>query len=189
MLEIRHTTRVPLLPCDAVGQNRGMNQLLSADETAARLPYVALAMQIGEVLADPSVQVPERLVQPLPGGRCLSSARARRAARGLGLQAKVVDDPNAALVDCPLVTCTPANAVVLHATPRADTFIAAVGAFTPRMVELGPDLCRHFAAHGKMWPRSRPCVTCSAVQLRSAGQYFSRAAAGRAGTWPPQGQL
>lgn len=150
MLEIRHTTRVPLLPCDAVGQNRGMNQLLSADETAARLPYVALAMQIGEVLADPSVQVPERLVQPLPGGRCLSSARARRAARGLGLQAKVVDDPNAALVDCPLVTCTPANAVVLHATPRADAFIAAVGAFTPRMVELGPDLCRHFAAHGKI---------------------------------------
>jgi hypothetical protein len=25
MLEMRRTTRVPLLPCDAVGQNRGMN--------------------------------------------------------------------------------------------------------------------------------------------------------------------
>lgn len=238
-----------------------MNQLLSADETAARLPYAALVTQIGQVLADPLVQVPERLVQALPGGGSLFvmpaldgriaitklitftpsnagtqrpaiqgdvvvfdiatgerkliidgptvtarrtaavSLRAAQAlaantkgpllivgagvqgwahleafaqglplskvfiasrsaasaqgladrARELGLQAEAVDDPNAMLADCPLVvTCTPANAVVLHATPRADVFIAAVGAFTPRMVELGPDLCRHFAAHGKI---------------------------------------
>jgi 1-piperideine-2-carboxylate/1-pyrroline-2-carboxylate reductase [NAD(P)H] len=58
----------------------------------------------------------------------------------------VVADPDAALADCPLiVTCTPASAVVLRAKPRPDAFIAAVGAFTPKMVELAPELCRHIA--------------------------------------------
>jgi ornithine cyclodeaminase len=61
----------------------------------------------------------------------------------------VITDPNEALADCPLVvTCTPANGVVLRAAPRPDAFIAAVGAFTPRMVELAPELCREFAARG-----------------------------------------
>jgi len=40
--------------------------------------------------------------------------------------------------------------VVLRSPPRADAFIAAVGAFTPRMVELGPDLCRHCATEGEV---------------------------------------
>jgi ornithine cyclodeaminase len=70
-------------------------------------------------------------------------------ARGLGANARVVADPNAVLADCPLVvTCTPASAVVLSARPRPDAFIAAVGAFTPEMVELSPDLCHHIARHG-----------------------------------------
>ena len=70
-------------------------------------------------------------------------------ARSLGLRARVVTDANAALADCPLVvTCTPAHGVVLSALPRNDAFIAAVGAFTPHMVELGPELCRHFATQG-----------------------------------------
>jgi ornithine cyclodeaminase len=67
----------------------------------------------------------------------------------LGVRAEVVADPNAVLADCPLVvTCTPAAGVVLHALPRADAFIAAVGAFTPKMVELSPDFCRHCAEAG-----------------------------------------
>jgi 1-piperideine-2-carboxylate/1-pyrroline-2-carboxylate reductase [NAD(P)H] len=238
-----------------------MNKLLSAHETADRLPYETLVTQLRELLADASVQVPERLVQALPGGgslfvmpaldsriaitklitftpanagtdraaiqgdvvvfdvatgerklildgptvtarrtaavsllaaqtlapnqrgpllivgagvqgrahleafaqvlplsqvfiasRSAASARALAGyARTLGLQASIVDDPNAALADCPLaVTCTPANQVVLQALPRGDAFIAAVGAFTPRMVELGPDLCRHCADHGRI---------------------------------------
>ncbi|NPC54728.1 delta(1)-pyrroline-2-carboxylate reductase family protein [Caenimonas soli] len=238
-----------------------MKQLLSADETAARLPYENLVAQLRELLSDASVQVPERLIQALPGGGSLfvmpahdsrtaitklitftpanagtdraaiqgdvvvfdvatgerklildgPTVTARRTAavsllaaqtlaarkdgpllilgagvqgrahldafaqglplsqvfiasrgaasaqaladyaRTLGLRASVVGDPNEALADCPLVvTCTPANAVVLHALPRSDAFIAAVGAFTPRMVELGPDLCRHFAAQGRI---------------------------------------
>jgi 1-piperideine-2-carboxylate/1-pyrroline-2-carboxylate reductase [NAD(P)H] len=70
-------------------------------------------------------------------------------ARTLGLNASVTSDPNRALADCSLVvTCTPASAVVLHALPRQDAFIAAVGAFTPRMVELSPALCQHIAHHG-----------------------------------------
>ena len=72
-------------------------------------------------------------------------------AQGLGLQAAVAPDADAALADCPLVvTCTPASAVVLRAAPRPDAFIAAVGAFTPQMVELAPGLCRHLAEHGRI---------------------------------------
>lgn len=233
--------------------------LLDAQQTAARLPYPALAAEIAALLRDPAVQVPPRLVQPLPGGGSLfvmpaldgriaitklisytpanagtgrpaiqgdvvvfdiatgerrlvldgPAVTARRTAavsllaaqtlapnpRGpllivgagvqgrshleafaagldvqdvriasrsaasaqalavhaetLGLRAQTVGDPNAALADCPLVvTCTPASSVVLRAQPRADVFIAAVGAFTPRMVELAPELCRHVTDRG-----------------------------------------
>ena len=77
-------------------------------------------------------------------------------ARGLGLQAEVVDDADAALADCPLAaTCTPASEVVLRATPRADAFIAAVGAFTPQMVEIDAELCRRIAAQGRIVVDSR----------------------------------
>ena len=81
-----------------------------------------------------------------------SDASARRLAahaRSLGLQARVVTDANAALADCSMaVTCTPAHGIVLSALPRSDAFVAAVGAFTPAMVELSPGLCQHFASHG-----------------------------------------
>jgi 1-piperideine-2-carboxylate/1-pyrroline-2-carboxylate reductase [NAD(P)H] len=235
--------------------------LLNPAQTAARLPYPALAAEIERLLGDASVQVPPRLVQPLPGGGSLfvmpaldgriaitklitftpanaeagrptiqgdvvvfdiatgerrllldgPTVTARRTAavsllaaqklapnrqgpllivgagvqgrahleafaaglgvhevliasrseasagllaeygQALGLSTRVVADPNAALADCPLVvTCTPASAVVLHALPRSDAFIAAVGAFTPQMVELSPALCRHFAECGRI---------------------------------------
>ena len=78
-----------------------------------------------------------------------SAARLVQHAQALGLRSQVVSDPNAALAHCPLtVTCTPASAVVLTATPRDDAFVCAVGAFTPNMVELGPRLCRHMAELG-----------------------------------------
>ncbi len=79
-----------------------------------------------------------------------TSAEALAAhARHLGLRARVVTDANAALPHCPLVvTCTPASEVVLSALPGSGQFIAAVGAFTPRMVELSAPLCRHAAKHG-----------------------------------------
>ncbi|OOG36688.1 delta(1)-pyrroline-2-carboxylate reductase family protein [Polaromonas sp. A23] len=85
--------------------------------------------------------------------RSASSAQALvKHARSLGLQARVVQDAGAAMSECPLiVTCTPANGVVLRGLPRADGFISAVGAFTPRMVELDPELCRHIAAQGSVF--------------------------------------
>lgn len=238
--------------------------LLSAQATAAALPYPELAREIAALLADPSVRVPPRLVQPLPGGGSLfvmpaTDARvaitklitfvadnttrglptiqgdivvfdaatgqrsaivdgptvtARRTAavsllalqtlapqaegpllivgagvqgrshleaylaglgaqrlhevrvasrsaasadalvahaQALGLRARRVDDPDAALADCPLVvSATPAQAVCLRATPRDDAFVAAVGAFTPRMVEWAPEACRDLAARGTL---------------------------------------
>ncbi len=238
-----------------------MNPVLDAAQTAACLPYSALATQIRELLANPAVQVPERLVQALPGGGSLfvmpafdgriaitklitftpanagtsrpsiqgdvvvfdvatgqrllvldgPTVTARRTAavslvaaqclaprpdgpllivgagaqgrahleafaqglplrqvliasrtassalalaehaRGLGLEAAVVTDANVAMADCPLVvTCTPANDVILRGPVRGDAFIAAVGAFTPAMVELGADICRHCADHGRI---------------------------------------
>lgn len=238
-----------------------MSDLLHAAETAALLPYPALVRELRALLFDPSVQVPVRMVQPLPGGaslfvmpaldtriaiaklitftpanagtgrpaiqgdvvvfdaatgrrlglmdgptvtarrtaavsllaaqtmalraegpllivgagtqgrahlqafaealplrevrvasRTLASAQALvDEARSLGLQARLAPAPNDELADCTLVvTCTPADAVVLSALPRPDTFIAAVGAFTPRMAELGAELCRHCATNGRV---------------------------------------
>jgi len=71
-------------------------------------------------------------------------------ARRLGVQARVVADADAAAAECPLVvTCTPASGVVLRAAPRTDAFVAAVGAFTPQMVELDAVLCRRLAQEGQ----------------------------------------
>ncbi|MBX3609379.1 MAG: delta(1)-pyrroline-2-carboxylate reductase family protein [Hydrogenophaga sp.] len=70
-------------------------------------------------------------------------------ARALGVSASVVPDADAALADCPLVvSCTPAQGVVLRGTPRDDAFVAAVGAFTPAMVEWAPEVCRDLLARG-----------------------------------------
>lgn len=72
-------------------------------------------------------------------------------ARTLGLRARRVDDADAALADCPLVvSSTPAQQVALRGTPRDDAFVAAVGAFTPRMVEWAPEVCRDLAARGTL---------------------------------------
>jgi ornithine cyclodeaminase len=100
----------------------------------------------------------EAFAQGLGVRECLVASRSMRSAealvahaRTLGLKARTADDPNSALPECPLVvTCTPAHGVVLSAKPRDDAFIAAVGAFTPRMVEIDPALCRQVARRGKV---------------------------------------
>lgn len=234
---------------------------MTPEATALVLPYPRLARAIAELLLDPQVRVPPRLVQPLPGGGSLfvmpaTDARvaitklitfvADNAGRGLpaiqgdvvvfdavngrrtalldgptvtarrtaavtllaaqhlapctdgpllivgagvqgrahldafidgiglrevqvasrsaasaealvqharqrGLSARRVDDADAALADCPLVvSCTPAQAVCLRGRPRDDAFVAAVGAFTPRMVEWAPEVVRDLAARGTL---------------------------------------
>ena len=73
-------------------------------------------------------------------------------AKSMGIKAQLVPDANAALASCPLaVTCTPANSIVLSATPRQDAFISAVGAFTSSMAELSPGVCQHIAKQGTVW--------------------------------------
>jgi 1-piperideine-2-carboxylate/1-pyrroline-2-carboxylate reductase [NAD(P)H] len=236
-------------------------RVLGPAETAAALPYPVLAQAIAELLRDPSVVVPARLVQPLPGGASLfvmpatdrqvaitklitfvasnparglpsiqgdvvvfdvatgqrlalldgptvtarrtaavsllaaqrlaprtdgpllivgagvqgrshleafhaglgvqevwvasrspASAEALvRHAQSMGLKARRVDDPDAAMADCPLVvSATSAQAVALRAMPRADAFVAAVGAFTPAMVEWAPGVCQRMAREGRL---------------------------------------
>lgn len=67
----------------------------------------------------------------------------------LGLHAVYAPNPNMAMAACPIVvTCTPAQSIVLNAKPQQDTFIAAVGAFTPKMAELSADLCQHMVTQG-----------------------------------------
>jgi ornithine cyclodeaminase len=72
-------------------------------------------------------------------------------AHALGLRARAVDDADGALAHCPLVvTATSAQAVAVRGTPRADAFVAAVGAFTPQMVEWAPEVCQHLARTGTL---------------------------------------
>ncbi len=72
-------------------------------------------------------------------------------ARTLGLRARRVDDANAVLADCPMVvSTTPAQQVVLRAMPGPDAFVAAVGAFTPAMVEWDAEICRRLATQGTL---------------------------------------
>ena len=129
---------------------------LSPQQTADALPYAALTLEIEHLLQDPSVHVPARLVQPLHGGGSLfvmPAADARVAMTKLitFIEARQVDDPNAALAECPLViTTTPAQQVVMTARPRDDAFVSAVGAFTPRMVEWSADVCQHLAHAGTL---------------------------------------
>lgn len=280
-----------------------MTSLLTPAQTAALLPYPALAQEISCLLGDASVRVPARLVQALPGGASLfvmpafdarlaiaklitftpanagsgrpaiqgdllvfdvatgerrlvldgptvtarrtaavsllaaqrlvpvtrgpllivgagaqglahleafaqglgirdvrivsrsaasASALAERA-RAMGLAASVAGDADAQLAECPLaVTCTPANGVVLRAMPRADAFIAAVGAFTPAMVELDPALCRHVAERGAVVVDT-PDAQHEAGDLLQAGLDVKRFADLRSvvlgTTGPPQGPV
>jgi len=64
-------------------------------------------------------------------------------ARGMGLQAKRVDDPNAAMSACGIVvTATSAHEVAMTNAPANGTFVSAVGAFTPQMAEWSRDACQ-----------------------------------------------
>lgn len=83
--------------------------------------------------------------------RAASGVALVQHAHALGLQALSTDDADSVLTDCPLVaTCTPAHGVVLRAPVRPDAFIAAVGAFTPQMMEIHATLCHAFARDGRI---------------------------------------
>lgn len=72
-------------------------------------------------------------------------------AQSLGMRAQVVTDANAVLAHYPLVvSATPAQNVVLTAQPHPQAFVAAVGAFTPHMVEWSAPVCQHLARNGTL---------------------------------------
>ena len=72
-------------------------------------------------------------------------------ATALGCRAQVVAQPAQVQARCPLVlTCTPAHAVVLHGPLHPQVWLGAVGAFTPAMIELDPDLTRELARQGRV---------------------------------------
>jgi len=76
-----------------------------------------------------------------------SAERLAAHARSLGLKAGAVADPGEVMDACPLVvTATTSTCPVLPARLRDDAFLAAVGAFTPAMCELPPELVRSAAA-------------------------------------------
>lgn len=100
----------------------------------------------------------EAFVQGLGVQEVFISSRTRDSAdalvahaRSLGIQASRTDDPDTTLRDCTLViSTTSAQAVALRGTVRNDAFVCAVGAFTPRMVEWAPEVCRDVAARGRV---------------------------------------
>jgi len=135
----RRTAAVSLLAAQKLAPNRQGPLLIVGAGVQGRAHLEAFATGLG-------------VTEVLIASRSEASARLL-AEYGdmLGLSTRVVLDPHTVLAVCPLVvTCTPASAVVLHALPRADGFIAAVGAFTPQMVELSPALCRHVAESGRI---------------------------------------
>ena len=105
----------------------------------------------------------------IASGSVRSANKLAHYAETLGLQAQVVTNADEALPSCPLVvTCTPASSIVLNAIHRHDAFICAVGAFTPSMAELSPELCQHVANSGTVYLDS-PDAKPEAGDLLQAG--------------------
>jgi ornithine cyclodeaminase len=135
----RRTAAVSLLAAKWLAPNTNGPLLIvgAGTQGSAHLDAFAQGLGIREVLIHSRTEASAHVL----------AARARK----IGLHARVIPDPNSALADCPLVvTCTPAKGVVLDGLPRDDAFIAAVGAFTPQMIELAPPFTRHVARHGRI---------------------------------------
>ncbi len=133
----RRTAAVSLLAAQRLAPNTG-GPLLVVGAGAQGLAHLEA---FGHGLGLKEVRIASR--------SAASAQSLARHAQTLGLVASVVTDVDGELRHCPLVvTCTPAHGVVLRGRPRPDAFVAAVGAFTPAMVELDQALCRHFADQG-----------------------------------------
>ena len=77
-------------------------------------------------------------------------------ARSLGMNAKRVSDVNEALAASTIVvSTTPAKEVTLRAYPKENAFVAAVGAFTPNMVEWEASICQRLARDGNIFVDTR----------------------------------
>src|SRR6478736_2283872 len=99
-----------------------MTVLPDATATAALLPWAALVRAIESTLSDPSVQVPARLVQPLPGGGSLFVMPAH--------------DAHVAITK--LISFTPANAAAGRPTIQGDMVVFDVATGERRLILDGP---------------------------------------------------
>ena len=96
--------------------------VLDSTRTAAALPWGALAAEIQSLLLDRAVQVPARLVQPLPGGGSLF----------------VMPALDARIAITKLITFTPANAGTGRATIQGDVVVFDVATGERRLILHGP---------------------------------------------------
>ena len=101
---------------------RGPQLVLTAGETAARLPYVELVKEIELLLHDITVQVPARLVQSLPGGGSLF----------------VMPALDSRIAITKLITFTPANAGTRRPTIQGDVVVFDVVTGERRIILDGP---------------------------------------------------
>lgn len=99
-----------------------MQQLLSPQQTADALPWRALVAGVSRLLADASVQVPARIVQPLPGGGSLFVMPAL--------------DSRVAITK--LITFTPANAGTGRPAIQGDVVVFDTATGQRRLVLDGP---------------------------------------------------
>ena len=85
-------------------------------------------------------------------GRSEASARSFcQTLHQRGLFAEVAVDLDAALARCPLiVSATSAQAICLSGQVLDDAFVAAIGAFSPAMIEVDPELTRDIAVRGQI---------------------------------------
>ena len=87
--------------------------ILNSLQTAQALPYANLAAEIAQLLQDPSVHVPARMVQALPGGGSLF----------------VMPAHDARIAMTKLITYTPANALPANASRGLPTIMGDVLVF------------------------------------------------------------
>jgi len=147
----RRTAAVSLLAAQRLAPTAAGPLLIVGTGVQARAHAQAYAAVLG---------VAEILVRGRTPARSADFAAALRAE---GLPARPGDDLAAALRYCPLVvTATPAREACLSGSVRDDAFVAAVGAFTPTMIELDPALTRDIARRGRV-------VLDSAAARREAG--------------------
>lgn len=115
-----------------------MNLLLDPAQTAARLPYSALAAEIRRLLGDASVQVPARLVQALPGGGSLFVMPAL--------------DANIAITK--LITFTPANVGTARPAIQGDVVVFDTETGERVLILDGPTVTARRTAAVSSWRRS-----------------------------------
>jgi len=95
---------------------------LNAEDTALCLPYRALVQEIGLLLQDATVNVPARLVLPLPGGGSLF----------------VMPALDSRLAITKLITYTPANMGTKRATIQGDVVVFDIATGQRRLILDGP---------------------------------------------------